>query len=192
MLLHDAGDHELDPDLLLDAFHATLDRDAGSPAIRPLSSPTASPNVVLTAPAAGAIGLVLLGLAFAGYIYKELDSVRSPAPTPYAAATALPSPSPSPSPSPAVGGAPVPTPTPVMATLVVTVTDTVWIDVQVDGKAQFADAGKIMEAGSSLTFRGAKVKLTSGKAAATLVNLNGRALGPLGSGVVTREYTGQN
>ena len=184
-----AGYLESDPELLLDAFEATLDREGGSLAIRPLSSLTASPNVVLTAPVAGAIGLVLLTLAFAGYVYRAVDSVRATASPPRAAATALPSPSPSLSPSQAVAAAPAPSPTP--ATLVVTVTDTVWIDVQVDGKPQFADAGKIMEAGSSMTFRGARLKLTSGKAAATLVNLNGRDLGPMGSGVVTREYTSQ-
>jgi transcriptional regulator with XRE-family HTH domain len=183
-----AGYLEIDPELLVDAFEATLDREGGSLAIRPLSSLTASPNVVLTAPAAGAIGLVLLALAFAGYVYKELDSVRAPSAPPRAAATAVPSPapstSPSPSPSPAAAVAAV-------ATLVISVTDTVWIDVQVDGKPQFADAGKILQAGSSLTFRGAKLKVTTGKAAATYVNLNGRDLGPMGSGVITREYTSQ-
>jgi transcriptional regulator with XRE-family HTH domain len=188
-----AGYLEIDPELLLDAYEATLDREGGSLAIRPLSTLTASPNVVLTAPVAGAIGLVLLTLAFGGYVYRQLDSVRAPASPPRAAATALPSPSPSPStsPGPVVAAAPAPTPTPAPATLIVTVTDTVWIDVQVDGKPQFADAGKIMAAGSSLTFRGGKVKVTTGKAAATLVNVNGRNLGPMGSGVVTREYTSQ-
>ena len=186
-----AGYLESDPELLLDAFEATLDREGGSLAIRPLSSLTASPNVVITAPVAGAIGLVLLTLAFAGYVYRALDSVRATASPPRAAATALPLSSPSLFPSPAVAAAPAPTPTLAPATLVVTVTDTVWIDVQVDGKPQFSDAGKILEAGRSLTFRGAKLKLTSGKAAATLINLNGRDLGPMGSGVVTREYTSQ-
>jgi cytoskeleton protein RodZ len=187
-----AGYLEIDPDQLIDAYEATLDSSGRSLAIRPLSSLTASPNVVLTAPAAGAIGLVLLVLAFAGYVYRELDSVRAPAATPRAAATALPSPSPSPSPTGATTATPAPTPTPAPATLVITATDTVWIDVQVDGKRQFADAGKIMAAGTSLTFHGAKLKVTSGKGAATLINLNGRDLGPIGNGVITREYSSQS
>jgi transcriptional regulator with XRE-family HTH domain len=184
-----AGYLEIDADALVDVFEATYDAGAGSLAITPLSSFTATPNVVLTAPVAGAIGLVLLLLAFAGYVYRELDSIRTPTAQPRAAATALPSPTASAS---AVAAAvPTPTPTPAPATVVVSATDTVWIDVQVDGKPQFADAGKIMAAGSSLTFRGAKLKVTTGKAAATYVNLNGRDLGPMGSGVVTREYSSQ-
>jgi hypothetical protein len=83
---------------------------------------------------------------------------------------------------------PAASPTPAVATLVVKATETVWIDVQVDGKPQFADAGRIMEAGTSLTFSGLKVKVSTGKGVATLINLNGRDLGPMGNGVVTREY----
>ena len=178
---------EIDGDALVDVYEATQDAGERSLAIAPLSSFTASPNVVLTAPVAGAIGLVLLMLAFAGYIYKELDSIRTPAAQPRAAATALPSPSASPT---ALAAAlPTPAPTPVPATVVVSATDTVWIDVQVDGVKQFADAGRIMDAGTSLTFHGFKVKVSTGKGVATLINLNGRDLGPMGNGVLTREYT---
>jgi Helix-turn-helix domain/Domain of unknown function (DUF4115) len=178
---------EIDAGALVDAYEATHHGAAGSLAIRPLSSFTASPNVVLTAPVAGAVGLVLLVLAFAGYVYRELDSIRTPAAQPRAAATALPSPTASPTAAAAV--LPTPTPTPALATLVISATDTVWIDVQVDGKPQFADAGRIMEAGTSLTFRGVKMKVSTGKGVATLINLNGRDLGPMGNGVITHEYT---
>jgi transcriptional regulator with XRE-family HTH domain len=182
-----AGYLEVDADALVDVFEATHDAGAGSLAIRPLSSFTATPNVVLTAPVAGAIGLVLLLLAFAGYVYRELDSIRTPTAQPRAAATALPSPSASP--SVVAAAVPIPTPTPSPATVVVSVTDTVWIDVQIDGKPQFADAGRIMQAGTSLTFHGLKVKVSTGKGIATLINLNGRDLGPMGNGVITHEYT---
>jgi cytoskeletal protein RodZ len=179
---------EIDADALVDAYEAAYDGSGGSLAIRPMSSFTTSPNVVLTAPVAGAIGLFLLLLAFSAYVYRELDSIRAPAAQPRAAATALPSPSPSASPTAAAAVVPAATPTPAVATLVVSVTDTVWIDVQVDGKPQFADAGRIMEAGTSLTFSGVKVKVSTGKGVATLINLNGRDLGPMGNGVITREY----
>jgi cytoskeleton protein RodZ len=182
-----AGYLEIDAEALVDAYEATSEGAAGSLAIRPLSSFTESPNMVLTAPIAGAIGLVLLVLAFSAYVYRELDSLRAPAAQPRAAATALPSPSASP-PAP-IAAAPTPTPTPAVATVVVSVTDTVWIDVQVDGKPQFADAGKILQPGSGLTFRGVKVKVSTGKGVATLINLNGHDLGPMGGGVNTHEYT---
>jgi cytoskeletal protein RodZ len=178
---------EVDAAALIGAYEATYDRSGGSLAIRPMSSFTATPNVVLTAPVAGAIGLVLLVLAFSAYIYRELDSIRAPAVQPRAVATALPSPSSSPSATPLTTLAAA-SPTPAVATLVVKATETVWIDVQVDGKPQFADAGRIMEAGTSLTFSGLKVKVSTGKGVATLINLNGRDLGPMGNGVVTREY----
>ena len=181
---------EIEADELVGAYEATYDRSGGSLAIRPMSSFTTSPNVVLTAPVAGAIGLVLLVLAFSAYIYRELDSIRAPAVLPRAVATALPSPSSSPSASPPAAAAalPVAAPTPAVATLVVKATETVWIDVQVDGKPQFADAGRIMEAGTSITFTGLKVKVSTGKGVATVINLNGRDLGPMGNGVITREY----
>jgi cytoskeleton protein RodZ len=184
-----AGYLEIDAEALVEAFEATAEGAAESLAIRPLSSFTASPNMVLTAPVAGAIGLVLLVLAFSAYVYREVDSLRTPTAQPRAAATALPSPSPSASPPAPVVAAPTATPTPPLATVVVSVTDTVWIDVQVDGKPQYADAGKILQPGSSLTFRGVKVKVSTGKGVATLINLNGRDLGPMGGGVITHEYT---
>ena len=183
-----AGYLEIDSEPLLEAYDAGRAKPSGSLAIRPLSSLTSSPNLVLTAPAAGAVGLVLLVFAFTGYVYKELDSVRTPPPPPRAAATALPSPATSPSPS--LPGA-IPLPAPALATVQVTVTDTVWIDVAVDGKPQFADAGRILQPGATLSFSGARVKVTTGKGVATLVTVNGRNLGPMGNGVITREYTAQ-
>jgi len=183
----------LDAGKLIGIFDATLGRRDRPLALRPVSSLTAAPNMVLTAPAAGAIGLVLLILAFTGYVYRELDSVRATAPTPHAAATAIPSPATPPGGSPAPAAAvPAPSPTVTPARLTITATDTVWIDVRVDGKPQFGDSGKVLEAGATVSFQGVKVRVTSGRAGATLITLNGRDLGPLGSGVVTRDFTAQS
>ena len=178
---------EVDPRLLLDAYEATLGPSpGGSLALRPLGGLSGAPNVVLTAPAAGAIGLILLAVAFAGYVYRELESVRTPPPAPGVAATALPSPSASP-----LAALPPPSPTPAVAGVTITVTDTTWIDVAVDGKPQFGDSGKVLDPGASVTFSGVKVKVTTGKGADTIIFLNGRDLGAMGDGVITREYSAQ-
>jgi len=176
---------EIDAEALVAAYEEQAGGFRPSLAIQPMSALTASPNMVLTAPAAGAIGLVLLVLAFTGYVYRELESVRTPPPAPRAAATPLPSTSPSPLASPA----PTPVPTPVPAAVIITATDTAWIDVSVDGKRQFGDAGKVLAAGDSVTFSGFKVKVTTGRGLATFVNVNGKDLGSMGNGVITREYT---
>jgi cytoskeleton protein RodZ len=179
---------EIDPELLLQAYEGTLTPGGGSLAMRPLSSFTASPSMVLTAPMAGAIGLILLLIAFTGYVYKELESVRTPPPVPHAAATALPSPSASPG---VAASLPTSSPTPTKADVTITVTDTTCIDVAVDGKPQYGDAGKVLDPGTSVSFSGTKVKVTTGKGLNTIVYLNGKDLGPMGSGVITREYTAQ-
>jgi cytoskeleton protein RodZ len=176
---------EIDAEPLVEAYEERVGRSERSLAIRPMSALTAAPNMVLTAPAAGAIGLVLLVLAFTGYVYRELESVRTPPPAPRLAATPLPTASPTPLASPS----PTPVPTPVPATVIITATDGAWIDVSVDGKKQFGDAGKVLAAGGSVTFTGIKVKVTSGKGLATFVNVNGKDLGAMGNGVITREYT---
>jgi len=181
---------DLDGPALIEAYDASLGKTGRNLAFRPLAGLTGPSVLVLTAPIAGAIGVLLVVVAFTGYIYRELDSVRVVPPRPGPVATALASP------SPAVAGAvstqPTPAPTPRQVIVVVTATDTVWVDVQVDGKAQFGDAGKVLDSGASLTFTGLqKVRLTSGKAGATQLNVNGRDLGPLGAGVVTKEFTPQ-
>lgn len=179
---------ETDAEPLLDAYDSGLGRSSRPLAIRPLSPLTAAPNMVLTAPVAGAIGLVLLTLAFTGYVYRALDSVRTPPPQPRVAATAIPLASPSPA---AAAPAPSPSPTPAHAAVTVTATDTAWINVSVDGKPQFGDSGKVLEAGAIVNFTGLKVRITTGKGLVTMVTVNGRDLGPMGNGVITREYTAQ-
>lgn len=188
---------------LIAHYDARLGKGGRNLAFRPLAGLHAPSAIVVTAPIAGAIGALLLVIAFTGYIYRSLDSVRVVPPAPGPVATALPSPSPSPSApgapaaapalSPQPAPVPSPTPSPRRVSLAVTATDTVWIDVAVDGKAQFGDAGKVLEAGSSLTFNGLqKVRVTSGRGGATQVSVNGKPSVPLGSGVVTREFTPQS
>ena len=75
--------------------------------------------------------------------------------------------------------------------MTITVTDTTWIDVAVDGKPQYADSGKVLDPGATVTFTGLRVKVSTGKGLATLVTVNGRDLGAMGNGVITREYTAQ-
>jgi hypothetical protein len=91
--------------------------------------------------------------------------------------TATPLPSPSPQPRPIVVG--------------VRLTDSVWLNVIVDGQSQYSDSGRILPAGSQVYFTGVDIKITSGKAAATMITVDGRPLGALGSGVATREFSSQ-
>jgi cytoskeletal protein RodZ len=141
------------------------------------------PRFVLTAPAVAATGLVLLATAFALYAWRQIEADQRPSPSPAAAQLAAVSPPATPVPSPS------PEPRPIVVG--VTVTDVVWINVIVDGKPQYADAGKILQAGSQVYFTGVDVKVTSGKAAATFITVDGHALGALGAGVATREFSSQ-
>lgn len=61
----------------------------------------------------------------------------------------------------------------------------------VDGTPQCADSGQTLTAGSVVYFTGVDVKITSGKAAATFITIDGRSLEPLGSAVTTRELSSQ-
>ena len=184
---------DLDGPALMSAYDSSLGKSGRNLAFRPLVGISGPSAIVLTAPMAGAIGVLILVFGFTGYIYRELDSVRVVTPTPGPVATALPSSSPSTPAAAAVLTIPTPAPALRSVSVVVTATDTVWIDVQVDGKPQFGDAGRVLDAGATLTFTGQlKVRLTSGKATATQLNVNGRDVGALGAGVVTREFTPQS
>ena len=70
-------------------------------------------------------------------------------------------------------------------------TESVWLNVIVDGKSQYSESGSVLPAGSQVYFTGLDIKITSGKAAATLITVDGRPMGALGSGVATREFTSQ-
>ncbi|MGA8923494.1 MAG: hypothetical protein WB682_10145, partial [Candidatus Dormiibacterota bacterium] len=60
-----------------------------------------------------------------------------------------------------------------------------------DGALQYADSGKTLSAGDVVYFTGVDVKITSGKAAATFITIDGRGLGALGVGVATKEFSSQ-
>jgi cytoskeletal protein RodZ len=142
----------------------------------------ARPRILFTAPAAAGAGLFLLAGAFAVYAWRQVEADQRPAPIPPAVLAAVSPPS-----------TPVPSPSPVPRPIVVgiRVTDMVWINVSVDGKPQYADAGKILQPGSEVYFTGLDVRITSGKAAATYISIDGRAMGTLGAGVATREFSSQ-
>jgi transcriptional regulator with XRE-family HTH domain len=141
------------------------------------------PRVVLTAPALAAVGLSLLAGAFAFYAWRQIEADQRPPVTvssgqPAAVVPpATPAPSPSPQPRPIVVG--------------VRLTDAVWLNVVVDGKSEYTDSGKVLPAGSEVYFTGVDIKITSGKAAATLITIDGHSLGPLGTGVATKEFSSQ-
>lgn len=138
---------------------------------------------VVTTPIVIAASVVLLLGAFAGYAWRQVTADQRPSGGPPSAQLAAVSPP----------GTPVPSPSPQPQPIVVgvRVTDLVWVNVIVDGKPQYADAGKMLAAGSTVYFTGLDIKITSGKAASTYVTVDGRALGPLGAGVATREFTSQ-
>ena len=140
------------------------------------------PRVVLTTPGVAAVGLVLLAGAFTGYIWRQVAVdqrptavVSSPSPATYGGA--------SPAAPPAIQARPI--------VVGVRVTDVVWINAVVDGTPQYGDSGRTLPAGSIIYFTGLDVKITSGKASATYITIDGRDLGPIGVGVTTREFSSQ-
>jgi len=143
----------------------------------------ARPRMVITAPALAAAGLVLLAGAFSGYAWRQVQADQRPvAPPPSAQVAAV-----------AAPGTPVPTPSPQTRPIVVgvRVTEEVWINAFVDGRPAYADGGKTLPAGSLVYFSGVDIKITSGKAASTFITIDGRAVGALGTGVATRDFSSQ-
>jgi transcriptional regulator with XRE-family HTH domain len=141
------------------------------------------PRMVITAPALGAASLVLLAGAFSGYAWRQVQADQRPvAPSPSAQVAAA-----------APAGTPVPTPSPQTRPIVVgvRVTEEVWINAFVDGRPAYADGGKTLPAGSLVYFSGVDIKITSGKAASTFITIDGHAIGALGTGVATRDFSSQ-
>ncbi len=170
----------LDPEPLVEVLRSPVQHPRGALG---LGMVAVRPRVVFTAPAAAAVGLVLLAGAFGIYAWGQIEADQRPGitvPTGQQAAVvppATPVPFPSPEPRPIVVG--------------VRVTDAVWLNVIVDGKSQYSDSGRILPAGSQVYFTGVVIKITSGKAAATLITIDGRPMGALGTGVATREFSSQ-
>lgn len=169
----------LDPDELL----RTLPSRAVAPGLAlGLENTERRPRVVLTTPAVAAAGLVLLAGMFTGYVWRQVTVdqrmmvvIASPTIAATPAATALA--------SPAIQARPI--------VVGVRVTDVVWINVVVDGNPQYGDSGRTLPAGSILYFTGLNVKVTTGKASATFISIDGRNLGPMGTGVATRDFSSQ-
>ena len=168
----------LEPEPLIDVLHSPVQHPGRALGLGMLAG---RPRIVLTGPAAAAVGLVLLGGAFSYYAWRQIEADQRPAITvpngQQVAVIPTATPSPSPQPRPIVVG--------------VKVTDAVWLNVIVDGKSEYSDSGKILPAGSEVYFTGVDIKITSGKAAATMISVDGRALGALGIGVATREFSSQ-
>jgi hypothetical protein len=140
------------------------------------------PGFVVTTPAVAAVGLVLLAGAFTGYAWRQIAAdqramvaLNSPSAAPTAAL--------SPAASPAIQQRPI--------VVGVHVTDSVWINVMVDGAPQYGDSGRTLAPGSIVYFTGHDVKVTTGKASATFITIDGRNVGAMGSGVATREFSSQ-
>jgi len=140
------------------------------------------PRAVITTPAVVAAGLVLFGGMFVGYAWRQVAAdqrpvaaISSPSAAANAPATAIA--------SPAIQARPI--------VVGVRVTDVVWINAVVDGSPQYGDSGRNLPAGSVVYFTGVDVKITSGKASATFITIDGRNLGSMGVGVATREFSSQ-
>lgn len=155
----------------------------GAPALAvALGTERPRPRVALTTQAIAAGGLVLLVSAFGGYAWRQMSAdgrtvVVSPAPQPGAAGGA------------AIVGTPAVQARPIVVG--VRVTDTVWIDAVVDGASPYGSLGRTLAPGSVVYFTGVHVKVTSGKASATYISVDGRNLGPMGVGVATRDFSAQ-
>ena len=148
---------------------------------RSLALDGSQPNarLTLTTPVAVALSVALLAGAFGYYAWRQIESVNPGSTSPAAArALAVPSTTPLPSPSPIRHA----------IVVVVRVTDTVWLNVIVDGKAQYSDSGHVFQPGAEVSFQGFDIKITSGKGAATFITIDDRPIGAMGNGVVTREY----
>ncbi len=170
----------LDPEPLVALLHTP----AGDPQrLLSIARVVTRPRMVITAPALAAAGLVLLAGAFSGYAWRQIQADQRLSATPRAAQVAPVTPS----------AAPVPTPSPQPRPIVVgvRVTEEVWINAFVDGRPQYADAGKTLPAGSVVYFSGVDIKITSGKAAETFITIDGRSVGALGTGVATRDFSSQ-
>jgi hypothetical protein len=190
----------LDPGPLLERLPAAPQPSRTQLSIGPYS-PDPPGRLTLSGPLLIGLGLLAAALVVGGYIAHQLDSVRSeaaPAPTapasvPIASPTALAAvlgPAPAASPSPPAA-APSATPAPRLVSVSVRATEEVWLYVEVDGKPFYGASGRFLAAGGEAIFIGQRIKLTSGKAGATMVAVDGEEIGALGDGVASREFAAQ-
>ena len=169
----------LDPDDLVRRMPAAWERPSLSLG---LEKRDRRPRAVLTTPAVAAAGLVLVAGMLAGYAWRQVAAdqrsvaaITTPAPATTVAATAVA--------PPAIQARPI--------VVGIRVTDVVWINAVVDGNPQYGDSGRTLPSGSIVYFTGLDVKITSGKASATYITIDGHNLGAMGVGVATREFSSQ-
>jgi transcriptional regulator with XRE-family HTH domain len=169
----------IDPDPLL----AQMPREVNRPLLAlGLENPEPRPRAFLSGRAVAAAAVVLLAGGVAGYVWRQMVvAEHQGGPTPAARAPAA-------APG-ATDASPLVQARPIVVG--VRVTDSVWINVTIDGQPQYGDTGITLVAGSVVYFTGVDIKITSGKASATIISIEGRVLGPLGSGVATREFSSQ-
>jgi transcriptional regulator with XRE-family HTH domain len=148
--------------------------------------PRRMPRLVVTGPLLGGLGLALLSGLFVLYAWREMESARQdfgPAPTARPSAAAPPIASPEPLPSVLPTAAPAARP---MAVLL-RATDQVWIYVEVDGKPYYGPNGRFLSAGDEDGYVGTRIKIRTGRPAATLVSTDGEHFAPMGT-VTTKEW----
>jgi hypothetical protein len=180
---------DLDPNRLMAGYEAERGAQPARSPIQPLDRMIRSPGRSLSPTMAAALGLGFLVLLFGAYAYRQLDSLRAEAPRPSPApATSVPLAAPSFAPS--FAPTPPAPPPPRLISVIVKTTDDVWLDVTVDGKPGYR-TGQVFPRGTELIYIGQKVTITSGKAAATVVTVDGTSIGPMGAGVATREFSAQ-
>ncbi len=169
----------LDADELL----AALPRNGRPPSLAlGMEESERRPRFVLTTPAIAAAGLVLLAGAFTGYAWRQVTTDQRAAVV-LASPSAVASAQASAAASPAIQVRPI--------VVGVRVTEAVWINAVVDGTPQYGDSGRDLPAGSIVYFTGVAVQITSGKASATFITIDGRNVGAMGVGVATREFSSQ-
>jgi cytoskeletal protein RodZ len=140
------------------------------------------PGALISVPALVAAFVVLLAGGVAGYAWRQV--VSDPHPGSGASAESATS-------FAAGASTPAPAAQPRSIVVGVRVTEEVWINAAIDGRPQYGDSGKTLAAGSVVFFTGVEVKITTGKASATFISIDGRNLGPLGIGVATRDFSSQ-
>lgn len=176
---------DLDPRPLLAAVGGAPPQRRSSLSLGRLA-PRLPAGLALTSPLLAGAGLLLLALAFGAYAWRQVDSIRvrpAPVATPVIAvpiADAI-----------AVAAAPVPAATTATAAgrviiLALRVQEQSWIEVEVDGQPALGPSGRFFDPGEVALFAGRRITVSSGKAATTMVTVNGRDLGALGT--ATKDY----
>jgi cytoskeleton protein RodZ len=186
---------ELDATPLLAQLPEAAPGRSGSLSLRRLA-PRLPADLALTSPLLAGIGLVTLALLFGAYAWRQFESVRPATPvaaTQQSAAVPIASPpAEAATPAPASAQAAAPAGAGHVVILALSVKEQAWVAVSVDGRPAFGPNGRFFDPGEVAVFAGRSISVSSGKGASTLVTVDGRDLGSLGAGVVTREFKAEN